>query len=182
MMQTAPTTPAPIAPPEGEHFWVEDDGEHVKLVVRTEGGAAVWVWFFGFALVLGWQIISSPLGLFTAVLGLFVTLTLIHALNALMGLEVLRIGHDTILYEQRVVVPIKRRCYPRSSCGHLRVYCDEAMRKPHNNLLHFTLDHGSLRLDTPRGLLSVGASLAKDEANAICAFLLTRFPDLGERA
>jgi hypothetical protein len=99
-----------------------------------------------------------------------------------MGIEVLRIGHDTILYEQRVVVPIKRRCFPRSSCSNLRVYCNEEMRKPQDNLLHFTLDYGSLRLDTPRGLLSVGASLTREEANAICAFLLTRLPDLGERA
>lgn len=170
-----------MEPPEGEHFWIEDDGEHLRVVVRTAGGAAVWVWFFGFAMVFGWQVIKTPLGLFTVIMGTIVMLTLIHGMNALMGMEVLRIGRDTISYEQRLVVPIKRRSFSRGRCGHLRVYCNEEMRKPRNDLLHFTLDHGSLRLDTPRGLLSIGASLSREDADSVCAFLVSRCPDLGPR-
>lgn len=189
-MEAASTTTAPIAPPEGEHFWFEDDGQRLVLHVRSVpdystmiAPAAFLVCGIAFAAACinsrAWQ---SP--------GMLVLLACLSAaiaagagvfiLPQLLGVEVVTITRDEISTENRLAMRVRRARYQRKDCSKLRWRYRDRELGPFRVTMH-SPRYGRLAFQCEGREVRFAAPLSDDEAVAACEFLRARCPDLGPR-
>lgn len=181
-----------MEPPEGEHFWFEDDGGqlHLKLTPRRSYVAPAFFAFgTAFFVVPVVHFIRTP-GLVpvpvTVMAVLFALLLgfsfVVSTLESVLGYESLMISPDRVRLELRIIFPWRRLEFSRGECRNLRVLAQKG-DDAENQMAYLcnSRTHGRVGFDTERKTIRLGAQLSEEEAAAIVAFLLSRCPDLGPR-
>lgn len=194
MSDATSTTQPGIAhmPPEGEHFWFEDDGEQLQLKLTPRRRYLAPMFFaFGMAffgvpatyLLRAPGLVPTPI-LVVAVLfgGVLVYSFIASLLELSMGHESLTIARDRVRLQLRVVLAWRRLELPRGECRNLRVLPVEG-ESTEASMAYLTNSrtHGRIGFDTDRKTIRLGSQLLDEEAEKIVSFLLQRCPDLGPR-
>lgn len=186
----APKLHAVDAPPEGEHFEFDDDGQRLRLVIQSRryrstmlvaAGMAIFTLTFTFIFVVT-QAVPFAFQLFTVGFAALMTFAAVMAFfEYWIGYELLMVTSDRVRLEVRILVPWGRRDIARKSCHNLRVLPSPPSEAAHE-LLSRSRAAGRVGFESDLATIRFGAQLTDDEAAAICGFLLARCPDLGPRA
>lgn len=185
--------PAPIAPPEGEHFAFDDDGTRVRLVVFSRQGAwrrlAMGIAVIG-ALSATVRYLTSGGIAFYVILGIIAALIVWLGLQAWLGFESTEITSAEIRI-RRYLFPFSRiRTLPRSQCEGIGLVPDRPIARGEDapmepEVVGTTMGRIAFvgrceRAKEKRLILDFGDVLTRFEARLVKDFLLVKMPELRE--